>query len=240
MCATCLHCSSSLSVEIGLIIFDALNLQEKYSDLGYNLACILTFPCVQRRGFGRFLIEFSYALSKKEEKFGSPEKPLSDLGALGYKSYWSATLVRVLRDKVLPNLTQFPTHITIADLTCLTSIQPEDVIATLVSLNLLIASPGNSQSHTTGEPSVESGDQSANSNPLSSSIHDDSSAMDVVEDSREDNHGAHSSSQSNNAPAPSSNVTVTADVSTEWSLVLDAAMLDELAQLFPEGITKVQ
>jgi histone acetyltransferase MYST1 len=42
--------------------------KEKYSDQGYNLACILTFPCFQRRGYGRFLIEFSYALSKKEQK----------------------------------------------------------------------------------------------------------------------------------------------------------------------------
>lgn len=213
-----------------------LNSQEKYSDLGYNLACILTFPCVQRRGFGRFLIEFSYALSKKEEKFGSPEKPLSDLGALGYKSYWSATLVRVLRDKVLPNLTQFPTHITIADLTCLTSIQPEDVIATLMSLNLLIANPDKSQTHATSEPIAESSDQSAHSNPLG---HEDSSAMDVVDDAREDNNDAPSSGQSNSVPVATSAVNATADVPMEWSLVLDAATLDELAQLFPEGITKV-
>lgn len=49
--------------------------KEKYSDVGFNLACILTFPCHQRKGYGRFLIDFSYELSKKEEKVGSPEKP---------------------------------------------------------------------------------------------------------------------------------------------------------------------
>ena len=42
--------------------------KEKYSDLGYNLACILTFPSHQRKGYGRFIINFSYELSKKEEK----------------------------------------------------------------------------------------------------------------------------------------------------------------------------
>lgn len=32
--------------------------KEKYSELGYNLACILALPCYQRRGFGRFIIQF--------------------------------------------------------------------------------------------------------------------------------------------------------------------------------------
>ena len=48
--------------------------KEKYSDVGYNLACILTFPSHQRKGYGRFLIAFSYELSKKEEKVGKRER----------------------------------------------------------------------------------------------------------------------------------------------------------------------
>lgn len=71
--------------------------KEKYSELGYNLACILTFPCHQRKGIGNFIIQFSYELSKKEEKVGSPEKPLSDLGLLSYRSYWSHELLQVLQ-----------------------------------------------------------------------------------------------------------------------------------------------
>lgn len=33
-----------------------------------------------------------YLLSKKEERRGSPERPLSALGALAYKQYWAHTI----------------------------------------------------------------------------------------------------------------------------------------------------
>jgi GNAT superfamily N-acetyltransferase len=38
------------------------------SEEGYNLACILMLPCYQRKGYGKFLISFSYELSKIEGK----------------------------------------------------------------------------------------------------------------------------------------------------------------------------
>lgn len=44
-----------------------------------------------------FLVCFSgYLLSKVEEKVGSPERPLSDLGLISYRSYWKEVLLRYM------------------------------------------------------------------------------------------------------------------------------------------------
>eukprot|EP01043_Picozoa_sp_COSAG02_P009450 COSAG02_NODE_321_length_24780_cov_11.623962_4_plen_85_part_00 len=51
--------------------------KEKFSADDYNLACILTLPPYQRKGFGKFIIAFSYELSKVERKCGTPERSAS-------------------------------------------------------------------------------------------------------------------------------------------------------------------
>jgi histone acetyltransferase MYST1 len=106
--------------------------KEKYSDVGYNLACILTFPSHQRKGYGRFLIAFSYELSKKEEKVGSPEKPMSDLGQQAYKPYWNSTIIDFLMNPSVD-----ATSMSIMDISKKTSIMAEDIVFTLNQLGLL-------------------------------------------------------------------------------------------------------
>ncbi|OXA64768.1 Histone acetyltransferase KAT8 [Folsomia candida] len=103
--------------------------KEKKSLDGNNVACILILPQFQRKGFGKFLISFSYELSKLENAIGSPEKPLSDLGKLSYRSYWSWVLLDVLRD--------FRGTISIKELSDKTFIAQTDIVSTLQALNMV-------------------------------------------------------------------------------------------------------
>ncbi|ELK13338.1 histone acetyltransferase KAT5 isoform X1 [Pteropus alecto] len=109
--------------------------KEKESTEDYNVACILTLPPYQRRGYGKLLIEFSYELSKVEGKTGTPEKPLSDLGLLSYRSYWSQTILEILMG--LKSDSGERPQITINEISEITSIKKEDVISTLQYLNLI-------------------------------------------------------------------------------------------------------
>ncbi|PWW80568.1 hypothetical protein C7212DRAFT_274765 [Tuber magnatum] len=116
--------------------------KEKMSWDGNILACILIFPPYQRRGLGKILISFSYVLARGEGKLGGPEKPLSDLGQKGYKSYWTSVLAAAILNRKLKK------SATITDLSQETWIHQEDVVATLKSMGAI----GRSAPNAAGEP----------------------------------------------------------------------------------------
>jgi len=102
--------------------------KEKNSAEDHNLACILTLPPFQRKGYGKFLIGFSYELSKIEGKVGTPERPLSDLGLLSYRSYWADILIEIIQQHK---------KISIKELSMMTSITTDDIMVTLQNLNAI-------------------------------------------------------------------------------------------------------
>ncbi|CAJ1010122.1 putative MOZ/SAS family [Leishmania naiffi] len=89
----------------------------------YNLACIVTLPCFGRRTsrqrsvapqdgatatapsppqvlrhLGQFMIAVSYELAYRRKQIGTPEKPLSDLGAIAYQQFWRRAIVRWMKE----------------------------------------------------------------------------------------------------------------------------------------------
>jgi histone acetyltransferase MYST1 len=66
-------------------------------------------------------------------KSGSPEKPLSDLGKLSYRSFWSGVLLRILQ--------QTTGAITVKELAQKTGFTEEDIISTLQVLGLIKVCP---------------------------------------------------------------------------------------------------
>ncbi|KAI0011475.1 hypothetical protein F4779DRAFT_572845 [Xylariaceae sp. FL0662B] len=128
----------------------------EYDDLGYhfvgyfskekrassqnNVSCILTLPIHQRKGYGHLLIDFSYLLTRVEEKTGSPEKPLSDMGLVSYRNYWRLVLCKYLIDRVPEDKSQ-KKGLSIRQISDDTGMTPDDVIAALEALRFLVRDP---------------------------------------------------------------------------------------------------
>ena len=103
--------------------------KEKYTRESYNLACILTLPPYQRKGYGSFLIAMSYEISRREGKVGTPERPLSDLGQVSYRSFWCREVLQVLH--------RHKGSASVKDISGATGFQERDIASALQSLNLL-------------------------------------------------------------------------------------------------------
>lgn len=104
--------------------------KEKESPDGNNVACILILPPFQRKGYGKLLIAFSYELSRREGVCGSPEKPLSDLGRLSYRSYWAYTLLELMKECRT-------TTLSIRELSQISGITPDDIVYTLQTMKMV-------------------------------------------------------------------------------------------------------
>ncbi|KAL7044075.1 hypothetical protein ACKWTF_001765 [Chironomus riparius] len=104
--------------------------KEKNSFLNYNVSCILTLPPYQRKGYGRLLIDFSYLLTRVEGKIGSPEKPLSDLGLISYRSYWKDVLLAYL-------CSHSGRTLSIKDISQEMAINSYDIVSTLQALGMM-------------------------------------------------------------------------------------------------------
>ncbi|KAF2130407.1 hypothetical protein P153DRAFT_422321 [Dothidotthia symphoricarpi CBS 119687] len=98
-----------------------------------NVSCILVLPIHMRKGYGQYLIEFSYLLTRVERKTGSPEKPLSDMGLVSYRKYWRLVLCEELLEQKGP--------ISIAAISERTGMTADDIVSALEGLRALVRDP---------------------------------------------------------------------------------------------------
>ncbi|EON69057.1 hypothetical protein W97_08370 [Coniosporium apollinis CBS 100218] len=98
-----------------------------------NVSCILVLPIHQRKGFGHMLIDFSYLLTRVEQKTGSPEKPLSDMGLVSYRGYWRLILCYQLINRKNP--------LSISQISENTGMTADDIISALEGLRALVKDP---------------------------------------------------------------------------------------------------
>lgn len=76
------------------------------------------------------MISFAYQLSRLEGRPGTAERPLSDLGAVSFRSYWQRAVLDCLR--------QHPRgDVSVQDISEATMMTPQDVTDTLKQLGLL-------------------------------------------------------------------------------------------------------
>lgn len=107
--------------------------KEKRPSSQNNVSCILVLPIHMRKGYGQYLIEFSYLLTRVERKTGSPEKPLSDMGLVSYRKYWRLVLCQELLNEKGP--------ISISAISERTGMTPDDIVSALEGLRALVRDP---------------------------------------------------------------------------------------------------
>ncbi|OIW24459.1 hypothetical protein CONLIGDRAFT_673640 [Coniochaeta ligniaria NRRL 30616] len=114
--------------------------KEKRQSSQNNVSCILTLPIHQRKGYGNLLIDFSYLLTRVEQKTGSPEKPLSDMGLVSYRNYWRLIMCRYLLQHIPADKSQ-KRGLSIKQISDDTGMTADDVVSALEGLRCLVRDP---------------------------------------------------------------------------------------------------
>ena len=110
--------------------------KEKTTTEHNNLACIVTLPHMQQKGYGRFLIQLSYQLTLHaartygRRETGGPERPLSELAVISYTSYWCDEVSRMLAGG------RVGTFMSLREMAQLTAIERSDVMSALQALGV--------------------------------------------------------------------------------------------------------
>ncbi|CAF0870228.1 unnamed protein product [Brachionus calyciflorus] len=112
--------------------------KEKHCLQKNNVSCIMVLPQYQRSGYGRFLIDFSFLLSRVENQPGSPEKPLSDLGRLSYGAYWKSIVLENFYYLKQSFLNEKKLDFSLKNLSLQTGILYQDLKETIERHNLFI------------------------------------------------------------------------------------------------------
>ncbi|KJZ73190.1 hypothetical protein HIM_07387 [Hirsutella minnesotensis 3608] len=114
--------------------------KEKRASSQNNVSCILTLPIHQRKGYGNLLIDFSYLLTKTEQKTGSPEKPLSDMGLVSYRNYWRLELCKYFL-RLLQENRHKSDGLSVKRISDETGMTSDDVVSALEGLRALVRDP---------------------------------------------------------------------------------------------------